>query len=225
MIIAYCANKALYNKLPTAINSLLSNNKVEKIYLFIEDDNIDYISHPNIEFVNCEKVDIPVRDGMNVSERFPYLALVRLFLHNLLKEDKVVYLDVDTVVDDSLEDLWGIDLGSDLIGAVEETNKYCNSGVILFNLKGIRKANLDKNIKILLSKCKMQFPDQDAMNQVFQDRILLLPKKYNVLGRAMYVYGKTEIAIRHYAGQKKPWLDDANEQDNAFWNKYFTTKI
>lgn len=71
----------------------------------------------------------------------------------------------------------------------------------------------------------MQLPDQDALNLVYESKTLPLDKKYDVLGRAYQVYGQREIAIRHYAGQKKPWQDDANEQDKAFWNKYFTTKI
>lgn len=224
MKVAYCANRKLYSQLPTAINSLLQNNSVEKIYLFIEDNSIDYISHPSIEFINCQNYDFLIKKGINCTKRFPYMAMVRCFFSRLIpNEDKILYLDVDTVVDENIESLWDINLEGNYLAAREEDEGYFNSGVILFNLKKIRESDSERRLVNLLNTCKFVFPDQDAMNIAYKGNIICLEPKYNALGRDD-VY-RHPIAIRHYAGQRKPWENEATELDKAFWNKYKVDKI
>lgn len=92
MKIVYCADKAIYKHLPTTLNSLLKNNsKLEKIYLLVEDDAIDYICHPKIEFINLNRFDFVIRKGFNCTKKFPYMAMARCYFTKILNEDKVIY--------------------------------------------------------------------------------------------------------------------------------------
>lgn len=221
MKIVYAANRAIYKYLPTAVNSLLSNNQnVEKIYLLIEDDELETVRHPKIEIINVNNYDVIIRDGFNCTRNFPYMAMVRCFLSSILKEDKVIYLDVDTTVDGDLSELWNIELGSNYIAAREEHGGYFNSGVLLMNLNMIRAAKIEEKIARLLKTCRFAFPDQDAMNLVFKGRIYKMPDKFNAIGRDYQVYGKQDVIVRHYAGIPKPWTPKTATADKEFWGKY-----
>lgn len=220
MTVVYCANQAIYHLLPTAINSLLSNNKVKKIYLLIEDDDIEYITHPTIEFVNINEFDFIIRDGFNCTKKFPYMAMVRCALSKILTENKVLYLDVDTIVDGNIDALWNFGLGgSPIAGRVEEGN-YVNSGVLMMNLAQIRACKYDDRMLDLLKRCRFVFPDQDVINIVFKNHITHLPDYYNKLGGDREAYETGELIIRHFAGLIKPWKKGATEKDKEFWNKY-----
>lgn len=234
MDIAYCANRNLYHLLPTTLNSLLSNNKIDgNIYLLIEDDDIEFIQHPQIKFININQFDFIIRSGVNCTRKFPYTALVRCFFTYIFpNHDQLLYLDVDTVVDGSIEELLTMRLGSNCIAARSENPVqsdrpiplgYFNSGVAVFNLKMIRLLKLDSELVRLLKTCNLVFPDQDALNFVLKDRVTYIDEKFNVLGGDSVYHN--EIVIRHYAGLVKPWKDDATQKDKDFWNKYKVSNI
>ena len=226
MTIVYCANRKLYPQLPTTINSLLQNNSnIEKIYLLIEDDSISYINNPKIEFINCNNFNFLIREEMFCTRRFPYMATVRCFLGSILKENKIIYLDVDTLVDGSLEELWNLDISNKCIAGRYEAGDYINSGVLLMNLNLIRSLKYEDKIKNLLENCKFQFPDQDALNVVFKMYKRQIPKKFNILGTKEPQEEK-EIIVRHFAGLRKPWQGEMElESDIELYNKYKVEKI
>lgn len=225
MTIVYCANKKIYPQLPTAINSLLQNNpNIKKIYLLIEDDSIPYITNPKIEFINCNNFDFLIREGMCCTKRFPYMATVRCFLGSILKEDKIIYLDVDTLVDGSLEELWNLNISNKCIAGRYEAKGYINSGVLLMNLNLIRNLKYEDKIKNLLENCKFQFPDQDALNLIYKIYKTNIPKKFNILGNKEPLEEKT--IIRHFAGMTKPWQGEMElNSDKELYNKYKVEKI
>lgn len=226
MVVVYCADRKLYTLLPTAINSLLSNNSVDKIYLLIEDDDIPYIKHQSIEFINCNNLPFLIRSGFNCNRSFPYMAMVRCFLTKILDEKKVIYLDVDTLVDKNLDDFWNMSLQGNYLAAKDEKQNYFNSGVLLLDLEKIRLSGMDDQAIDLLKTCKFIFPDQDVLNIVFRNHVFRMPQKYNAIGSAKYdkIYD-TDISIRHFAGVIKPWICGAEQQDIDFWNKYYVDKI
>lgn len=182
------------------------------------------IDIPQVEFINCNQFDFLIRDGFNCTRKFPYMAMVRCFLTKIINESKIIYLDVDTIVDSSLSELWNYNMGGCYIAAREEENGYFNSGVMLMNLSTIKASRLDDKLIKLLKNCRFVFPDQDAMNIIFKNKVAYLPHKFNAIGRD-YQVKNTEIAIRHYAGIPKPWKDYATEWDKEFWNKYYTASI
>ncbi len=131
----------------------------------------------------------------------PLSAYYRLLLPELLKDcDKCIYIDGDTVAQDSLFNLYSIDLGDNYIGAVEAIGyyedkeyhtkrlnidpkddfRYYNAGVLLMNLKQLRQDNvMDRFMSLIGNKFESQ--DQDIINVVCAGRILSISAAYNVM--------------------------------------------
>lgn len=131
-------------------------------------------------------------------------AYLRLLLHRLLSGvEKVLYLDVDILVRESLSPVWHMDLGRNLLAAVKgpvnlqekwEWNSsrsywkllegarggYINSGVLLMNLEEIRRRQLDEQWERLAEE-KLYYQDQDILNITCQGSIAYLSPKYNRL--------------------------------------------
>jgi lipopolysaccharide biosynthesis glycosyltransferase len=125
----------------------------------------------------------------------------RLFLPELVPEvERVLYLDVDTIVADALEPLWRTELGDAYLGAVtnvfQENHRwrprelglagpevYFNSGVLLLNLEAMRR----EGVTAALLECvatrgqELEWPDQDALNLVLGARRVALHPRWNAM--------------------------------------------
>lgn len=126
----------------------------------------------------------------------------RLLLPDLLPEfDRVLYLDVDTVIVRDISPLFHIDLGESLLAGVKgiypnrdhsrlqslgiEPGSYVNAGVLLMNLDAMRRENLQQRF-LELARRDFTFQDQDILNLTCQGRIRYLPPAFNV--HAMFDY-------------------------------------
>lgn len=99
----------------------------------------------------------------------PPAAWYPLYLPELIEAlDRVLYLDADTLVVDSLEPLWETDLGDDLIGF--------DSGVLLLDLAGLRDGDWMTRVRefALAHGDQLVVPVQDALNAVLAERRLAL---------------------------------------------------
>lgn len=134
----------------------------------------------------------------------------RLFLTEYIPEEinKVLYLDSDTIIEDSIRSLWETELdgyymaGVDdclsryyrsLVGLSDE-GVYCNAGMLLINLRKWREDNVYGMFVDLLHKWngKIVFNDQSILNELFQKRILILPQQYNV-NTLVYLFTYQEL--------------------------------
>ena len=136
-------------------------------------------------------------EGIYTNPRYTEAASFRLLLPELLPEyDRIVYIDCDVIVRQDVGKLYAeTDLCQNWLGAVFEApieqqaerfralgcdpNRYFNSGFLLMNLKQMRA---DKVSEKLLAACRvpyLEFPDQDALNQVYQGHVLPLSPLYN----------------------------------------------
>lgn len=224
MIVVYCLDRRLYEIVPTAIHSLLIHNDVKKVYCITEDDYLDYWQNPKIEIINMCNYELP-ECKLNTSFRYPYATMVRCFLDLILKEDKVIYLDVDTIVTGDISELWNTDVVDNYIAAVPEHDEYYNSGVMLMNLDYMRKHNSSEALSKFLNSRMYTYPDQEAINHVFKGKIKMLPGKFNAWSITKDPYAKPFV-IRHFTGITKPW--DKNHKDKRdvdLWNSYHTKDL
>ena len=104
----------------------------EKINIFILDDGIksknkkllnDLASEycANLEFIKLDKNDIFKNiHGLDRNGKITHTTYARLFIPSLLPNniDKVLYLDVDSLILDSFKELWKLDLEDNLCAAV-----------------------------------------------------------------------------------------------------------
>ena len=110
----------------------------------------------------------------------------------MIDEDKVLWLDIDTIVLDDLSELWNMDMDGYAIAGWREEKKnwthvrhlmhkseYVNSGVLLMNLKFIRDKQFDDKFIKFLNGEAWRNPDQDAVNVICDGYIKYLDVIYN----------------------------------------------
>ena len=212
----------------TAAKSLAANSSVEKIFFLIEDDKFPEALPPLIETINVSGQTWFPPDGPNMKSMFTYMALIRACYGSILPEDldRVLQLDVDTVVTDNIDELWEIDMGVKWCIACEETQNsywkpfgmdYFNIGVAMFNLKEIRRCGIEKDIVNWLNTQQTPYVEQDAWNKFGAPRkFIRMDRRFN----ECHPNGCTDRpAIVHYAGFKD-WLNDPNCYRKEYWKKY-----
>lgn len=161
-------------------------------------------------------IDIPDFDIPKslLSSRWPISAFTRLYSGVLLPSelDSILYLDCDTVVESSITELSTMKNDCVILGVKDCVGKrykeniglegdgiYINAGVLLINLKELRKLNINEMIDSYLNKYEkfINYADQDILNGVFKNKIGILKPNYNVMTiDAVYTYNDINV-LRH----------------------------
>jgi len=165
---------------------------------------------------------------------------LRLTMAEVLPPDlaRVLYLDVDMVVNDWLRPLWEIDLGQHLCAAVADPGVdieafralhmlpdtkaelgYFNAGVILFDLEKVREQGLLSAAVDLLARpgAKYEWADQDVLNIIFWNKWLSIDPAWNFQRKFLY----DDFAAWHKlvpAKSKAPKIVHFTEQEKP-WKK------
>lgn len=208
MNIVYTLNNKFVPQVAASITSVCENNQnMDSIHF--------YIIHTDISPSNQKKLnnhilkynrDVQFIELDDFNNYFDFnfdttgwnpIVLARLLLDKLLpkKVKKVLYLDGDTIVRDSLQNLWNTNVDKYAIAAsIEPTinqkrknqlnmkeKPYYNAGVLLINLKKWREENTGEKIINYYRKNngKLFANDQDAINASQIDNILTISPKYN----------------------------------------------
>lgn len=189
------------------LTSLFTNNMEEFFEVFILSRGLNaenesslqklgesFHAHVHIIRVNQSVFDgCPIRPGDHVTLE----TYFRLLAPKLLPEhvERILYMDGDIIVKNSIRDLWDWDVDQYAIAAVidesfveqggrlgfDSDSIYFNAGILLLNLKYWRAHDvsdrcmryIENNPDILL------FHDQDTLNIVLKDEKTLLPITYN----------------------------------------------
>ena len=176
----------------------------------------------------------------------------RLLIGDLLPKElnKCIYLDTDICVNKDLSELFNIDLKDNYLAGVLDPSYYfsskkndkilnlasikyyINSGMLLINLKQIRKDNMTQKF-IELSKKYLNLYDKDILNIACIGKIIILPPKYNLMISLLKtnnpllgnLYKKEEIInakespyIIHFSGKKKPWNSIGLYMEKLWWD-------
>ena len=233
MKVVYSASRNLYPYVYPTIISLLEHNDVEKIYMFIEDDTFP-VGLPKLPS-ECVLINVSDQkwfnyDGPNFRTKFTYLSLMRVMYAKIFKKlDKIIQLDVDTIVTDSLKPIWDIDISNAYFAAVPEhltkykpknfdlKGKYFNIGVAVFNLDKIREDKVDDVIIKDLNSEEYKYIDQDIWNKYGSDTAVELPVRFN----ETFVTGYTDNpAVVHFAGTRK-WYENPKMKRHEYFDKYY----
>lgn len=242
MIIGMSCTRNWYQYLLTNIFAILSNNKVEKFYLFIEDDYINDLdalkSHFGTEFVckNIHKIfDNYIKDtSPNSNTRYTKCSMSRLLFPSEINETKILYIDVDALVVSNIEELWNIDMRDCYVAGVPDSGMkrdgvvylkfidsnipYVNSGVMLMNLDLIRKDNIGNRWIERINSERFMYPDQDVINSVCKDHIYIFSSKFNSSLSTELLEDKSQIKIMHYTMAKVDWV--RNHKYSELWYDY-----
>lgn len=157
--------------------------------------------------------------------------IARLFL----QYDKGVYIDSDTILMSDIGELYDVELGDKAIAArvdpkvanvpefveyVENAlgipaREYVNSGVLLMDLKKLRKLHYITQMTDLVKKdVDLVAPDQDYLNIILRGQIMHLDKAWNLQPEGENTRG---AKLLHYNLSKKPWYHDDVPAGEEFW--------
>ena len=211
MNVAYHSSDSFTHVMAVSMVSIMENNKDMddiKFYVLekqISEDNKQKLNGMVASY-NRKLIFIPMPDMQNdfdfpiarVRKKWILDSYCRLFLGTILPKEveRVLYLDCDTLCHGSLKGFWNQDLegnyGAGVVDAVGEhyyklfgmndTSRYCNSGMMLFDLKKWREDGIEVKVARYVRQHNgyVFFMEQSVMNIVLQDKIKILHPKYNV---------------------------------------------
>ncbi len=165
----------------------------------------------------------------NISQTFDYTrfrknthSYFKLFIDRLLPDldERLIYIDCDTVVEGDISELNRIDMHDDPIGMVQDSlvtsvktsvgiddrDRYYNSGVILIDMKRWKELNCSRRLFEHIRDVRTYGTvDQDVLNVVLHDEIVTLPVRYNFQPIHMdYTYSQYSRVYRH----KEPYYSE-----------------
>ena len=262
--IAFCLSNFYSTLAYVSMISILSNKKYYtyiSFYLIIPNNfiqkNIDFIKslNENYDFFNITfiKMDNRYKNAF-ISSYITNEAYYRFSLGELLPNiNKIIYLDPDTITYKDLTNFYSINFnGKIILGQATIGNKSTktsinkiNSGILLLNLKGMRKIKMEKKVLYLINHgFKARYHDQTLINKYLYKYVGFFPPEYHT--RCLNQYKNIKIynrmfgnlydndilyftwkypTIRHYLGKYKPMNNKYINADDWWYyarkSKYF----
>ncbi len=190
----------------------------------------------SVTFVDVSVLLEDVRNALQLRDYYTGATYYRIFIPNMFPQyDKALYLDGDTVLQGDVSELFNVELGTDLVGAIPDGavaavpefrlytkealgisyDKYFNAGVLLMNLKACRESDFYSRFCFLLSSYKFSVAqDQDYLNVLCKGRVRFIGGEWN----AMPIKGKAQTPkLIHYNLTLKPWHYEDILYHEAFW--------
>ena len=207
-IVVYAGTRNVYPQMYTSLKSLLVNNEIDLVYLLIEDDEFPYPIPEYVKPCNVSGQEFFKPGSPNYNNTWSYMEMLRACLGDMLPEmiDQVLWLDIDTIIDADITELFEMDLSTYYYAAVMEPKKctalfrYVNTGVIMCNLDYLRYRNKEHEIADFLNAYHLVWPCQDAINLLCQGRLKLIDSEFNSCG---YTQPCNRPKIIHYAAVPK----------------------
>lgn len=243
--IYFCADKKYLPCTATTMASILANAKSTSSIIFhiISDDisaeDIDILK--GLSKIKPCKIILHTISSSDFEQYknmdFGYMSIGSLYRFKIIDyapsdTDKILYLDGDMIVTESLDELFATDLQNYIAGAVEEkgafqaqnlqlkSKQYFNAGMLLINLNELRNYDLLQRAAEYYTenKDKIVSHDQDILNGLWDTKIKFLDQKYNV---PSFVKKFKNPSIIHYTGfVKKPWHAYCRHPQKNEWLKY-----
>jgi lipopolysaccharide biosynthesis glycosyltransferase len=246
--VVFATDRGYLQHLAVALASLLENNSGMNIYIINSDISVSDLKKLGKLFAGKDSILIDSKiDDSRIENLITYSYITkamyyRLFIPDIVKGGRALYLDADVVVMKSIDDLYNTEISNTFLAAVDNLDiynhrdlemdpsaKYFNSGVMLINLEYWRAHNIkekviefiDRNSEIII------YPDQDGLNSVINGNWLELHPKYNmhtIFTHADYASDSlikeaiNNPVIIHYTGSSKPWhFGDHHPYKNYYW--------
>ena len=229
----YYAIKVLYTNI-----SEVNKEKIKKY----EQDNV------NIEFVNLSSYIEKIKDKLYTRDYYSKTTYFRLFIPDLYPEyDKALYLDSDVILLTDVANLYNVDLENNLVGGVPDDviqtievfqeyaekvvgvasyKNYFNAGVLLMNLKELRKFEFQEKFLYSLDRIKFSVAqDQDYLNRLCKGRVKILNSSWNRMPIAKKNVDESEIKLIHYNLAYKPWHFENILYKDYFWENAQKTEF
>ena len=235
------------SQLETTIKSILYHNRDLNIYILNQDIMPDWFRKPRkmARMLGSDIIDVKLPEQAvfqqwSKQDHISAIAYARYFIADYIPEDKVLYLDSDLIVNDSLEGLFTINLGDKWLAAVRDTEGVTfNTGVLLINnakwkQENIKELLITQSIETLKIVAEGRFKnfngDQTIFNQVVKDNWLELDRRFNLqVGHDVVAFysnwpnffdeSSYRPVVLHFLSHRKPWTTlIANRYRDLWWD-------
>ncbi|MEE0873889.1 MAG: glycosyltransferase family 8 protein [Ruminococcus sp.] len=242
MNIVYSSSDSYAAVAGVSLYSLMVNNSdCDELRIFIIDNHISEKNKEkltsmcrqfgrDVTFIPIADIEKLVGTSIDVG-RWNISTFARLFYGSLLPKsvDKVIHVDCDTMVMDSLKPLWDMDLsGKAVAGALEcigdsykteigmqKDDIYLNAGNVMLNLDYIRENGLEEKFKkFIAGRDRLSFMDQPVLNAcTTNEEKLVVDLRYNLYALVYYLKYKNVLKakrVSHYYTDKEVALAKRN---------------
>lgn len=209
MVIVYAMTRNLYPYFRPGLISLLDHNDVDRVYVLAEDDRLPYDLPECCRVINVSSVRQRFeRYSPNLHSLFTWICMARVLYTEIMPdEDRVIQLDIDTIICDSLQPIWDTDLTDKWVAACPEHLSrwrpfgpvYYNVGVSVHNLAQMRADDITPQLVGIFNTSHLPCMDQDALNffGAQSGKFAEIPVRYN----ECFCCGQTDDpAVVHFAG-------------------------
>lgn len=194
--------------------------EIKPTYLKMSDDHNKIIEKmikefspkSTFTFIDCRnEYDLYLKGNRNEKSHYSPYASLRLLLDCYPAfVDKVIYLDIDTMIAGNINELHSIELSDnefavchDCLGRVWQYKDCFNSGVILFNMNLCRKNELFNKAREFMYKKLMYFPDQSALNLATTKFMFFPGNEYRFNQQKIKIMPDT--VVKHFCARIKWW--------------------
>jgi lipopolysaccharide biosynthesis glycosyltransferase len=247
------------------LNTNISQKNKENLKLQIKKNK-----NFSIDFINVNK--FLENKNLNLFYHLTIETYFRFLIFDLFpNSEKVLYLDSDLIINVDVSILYDINIKGKYLAASKDidtagsfnyqfekrkyikdvigynaSDEYFQAGVILFNVRKIRKKFSSEVLFYIAQARKWELMDQDILNFLFKGNIYYLNQKWNCLMNWVgliknrcridylklapkelfneYLEARKNPLIIHYAGNQKPWETPNCDFSNYFW-KYANKSI
>jgi lipopolysaccharide biosynthesis glycosyltransferase len=205
-----CVDQGFTMPLAVSLASLDANCGERPVHVFIAHPGLTQVLRDKVtrtlatltvEWVNVDEHQL---QGAHFPDFLSRASLYRLLVGSVLPEDirRVLYLDADTAVADSLSELFDTEIhDGNVVAAVREaqspwaagplgppwrqlglepSSAYFNSGMMLIDLERWRSRDVGHACLDLLRRVKPRWGDQDGLNTILENAWQELPRRWNV---------------------------------------------
>lgn len=190
MNVVYALTRNVYSWILPSIRSLAAHNPKARVFILAEDDALPFGLPMTAEVINVSKQQYFPKIADHRGEAFGgYINHLKVCYPDFLPVNKVIHLDIDTIICDSLTDLWKTDVSGKWFAAVPENqtwyrpfgDRYYNMGVALINLAQMRRDGAQAEMVRFLKEGGKPFADQNAWNKFGAElgKCTELPLRFN----------------------------------------------
>lgn len=211
---AYFISDSFAEPCGVSICSLFENNKDFKdIIVYIIEDNISDINKTRLNEIGktykrkIEYISLPNPQEYFKDDRFTIKSLGHTFAHMIVGEilpkniNRVLCIDSDMLVMDSLQEMWNTNLDDYYIAGcegapgsvalekemgIDPSHVHCNGGLMLINLDAVRRDKIEEKYKEYIQSVfdqgkSLAAYEEEVMNKCCYPKVYILPARYNVM--------------------------------------------
>lgn len=229
LYLAYFISDSFAEPCGVSLCSLFENNKdFRELVVYIIEDNISPANKGRLDELgkvygrNIEYIPLPNPQIYFKDERFTIKSLGHTFAHMIVGEilpknvNRVLCIDSDMLVLDSLQEMWNTNLDDYYIAGcegapgsvalekemgIDPSRVHCNGGLMLINLETVRRDKIEKKYKEYIQSVfdhgkSLAAYEEEVMNKCCYPKVYILPARYNVMTISLVMGYKEFVKFR-----------------------------